>query len=413
MTLKDNELDLALLQLKELAALYGKNSGAVRAAQTFNLKRRAFKKSSKLFLRRLFKKPAPKPQDRLKILVHVRGGIGDVCMSRLFVKRLREKFSYAQIYFCYDDKTTTDTVFSDGLINGYVNRKYDPREYDLVISGCHAFNFDYYDLPRLQKLAPQWLADFEKARALQQKLQTVINNTPHLDGLWAKISVQYGSNRIANMGLTAGVPVGQNDRAPIRLDAQKLKEVLQTHGLYGKRYVTIHDGTNTNTDLHGRHATRCWPREHWQAFGKLFKEKFPDILLVQLGGANSAPFDFADICLVGKTSVPQLPYILQGALLHIDGESGMVHLANLTDTRSIVLFGPSPLPYLAYARNINLRAENCRDCMCIYTDWMSRCPLFEKNECLWAIKPQTVFEKAEAFLTRGDTPPKEPAPTGK
>lgn len=398
MTLKDNELDLALLQIKELAALYGKDSAVVRAAQTFNAKRRAYKKSSKLFFRRLFKKPAPKPQDRLKILVHVRGGIGDVCMSRLFMARLREKFPAALIYFCYDNQVTVDTVFSDGLIDAYASRKYDPREYDLVIAGCHAFNFDHYDLPRLKKFAPQWTADFEKARALQQKLQTVINNTPHLDGLWAQISVAYGSSRVENMGLTAGIPVGQNDRAPIRLDAKKLQGILQKYGLADKKYVTIHDGTNTNTDLHGRHATRCWPRAHWEEFGRLFKARWPDILLVQLGGSNSAPFDFADICLVGKTSVPDLPYILQGASLHVDGESGMVHLANLTDTRSVVLFGPSPLEYLAYARNANLRAGNCRDCMCIYSDWMSRCPLFDKNECLWAIEPARVMAETEKML---------------
>lgn len=398
MTLKDNELDLALLQIKELAALYGKDSSVVRAAQTFNRKRKAFKKSSKLFFRRLFKRPAPKPEDRLKLLVHVRGGIGDVAMTRMFVARLREKFPSALIYFCYDNQTTVDTIFPDGLIDGYVSRKYDPREYDLVIAGCHAFNFDHYDLPRLQKFAPQWMNDFEKARALQQKLQTVINNTPHVDGLWAKISVAYGSSRVANMGLTAGIPVGQNDRAPIKPDPKKLKNILDQFGLCGKKYVTIHDGTNTNTDLHGRQATRCWPRAHWAAFGRLFKQTFPDILLVQLGGGNSAPFEFADVCLVGKTAVPQLPYILQGALLHVDGESGMTQLANLTDTRAVVLFGPTPVEYFGYARNANLRAGDCRDCMCIYKDWMSRCALFEKNECLWAVTPELVMEQTQKIL---------------
>ena len=40
MNLKDNQLDLALLQLNELAALYGKNSAVVRAAQAFDRKTR-------------------------------------------------------------------------------------------------------------------------------------------------------------------------------------------------------------------------------------------------------------------------------------------------------------------------------------------------------------------------------------
>ena len=403
MSLKETQLDLALLQINELAGLYGKDSPSVRLVQTFHQKRRALKKQTRLFFRRLFKKPAAKPKDKLKVLVHVRGGIGDVCMARLFVCRLREKFPTALIYFCFDNQSTVEMVFSDGIIDGFVSRKYDPLEYDLVIAGCHAFNFDYYDLPRLQQLAPGWMNDFKAALALQQKIKVILNNTPHLDGLWAQISVQYGSSRVANMGWTAGIAVGQNDRAPIALPTDKMQAILQRHHLCDGPYITIHDGTNTNTDLHGRHATRCWPRAHWEKFALLFKKRFPHIRIVQLGAGNSVPFDFADICLVGKTTVAELPYILQSARLHIDGESGMAHLANLTDVQSIVLFGPSPMPYLAYARNVNLRAGDCRDCMCIFEDWMSRCPLFANNNCLIAIRPERVMAEAERILTEEKT----------
>ncbi len=392
------QFELALLQLHELAALYGKNSRVVCAAQKFNLQRRKCKKQIKLFFRRLFKTPTPKPADRLKLLLHVRGGIGDVCMARLFVVRLREKFPQAQIYFCYDHKKVVDMVFSDGYIDGFVSRKYDPREYDLVISGCHAFCFDHTDVARLQQFAPAWREDFEQARALQQKLEVVLQNTPHLDGAWAKISVAYGSSRVANMGLTAGIAVGQNDRAPIKLSTDKLNSTLQCLGLAGQKYITIHDGTNTNTDLQGRAATRCWPRTHWATFGQLFKQKFPDIKIVQLGGSNSAPFDFADVGLVGKTDVADLPYILEGALLHVDSESGMTQLANLTSTRAVVLFGPTPVAYFGYARNINLQAGPCKECMNILPDWMSRCALYDTNRCLQAITPEMVIQAVEKVL---------------
>ena len=398
MPISNQEFDLALLQLEELAALYSKDSAVVRMAQKFNLKRRALKKNWRLWCHRLFTKSTPKPTDRLKILVHVRGGIGDVCMTRMFIVHLREKFPTALIYFCYDHKSVVDMVFSDGYVDGFVPCKYDPREYDLVIAGCHAFHFDYVDRARLEKLAPHWMPEFEKTCALQKKLEIVTHNTPHLDGAWANISVAYGSARVANTGLTTGIPVGQNDRAPLKLSAEKLQETLQRLGLADLKYITIHDGTNTNTDLHGRAATRCWPKEYWQQFGRLFKHQFPSVQIVQLGSSNSIPFDFADVCLIGKTQIADLPYVLQGAQLHIDGESGMVHLANLTDTRSVVLFGPSPLEYLAYSRNSNLRAGTCKNCMCIYPDWMSRCPLFGTNQCLHAITPQMVMSAVEKVL---------------
>ncbi len=394
------EFELSLLQLQELANLYSKDSAVVRLAQRFNLARKKLKKQTKLFFRRLCKPAAAKPDNCLKILLHVRGGIGDVCMARLFVVRLRAQFQTAQIYFCYDNQATVDMVFSDGYIDGYVDRHYDPREYDLVISGCHAFNFDHADLPRLQRLAPDWMPAFKEAQALQQKLQIVTQNTPHLDGLWAKISVAHGFSRVANQGLTAGISVGQNDRAPIKLDPAKMKDTLAKFNLAGQKYITIHDGTNNNTDLHGRAATRCWPRAHWEQFARLFKAKFPEIKIVQLGGSNSAPFDFADISLVGKSQLADLPYILEGAQLHVDSESGMTQLANLTSTRAVVMFGPTPVEYFGYARNVNLQAGSCHTCMNIVTDWMSRCPLFDTNRCLQAISPERVVAEAEKLLAQ-------------
>ena len=398
MAISKEEFELALLQLEQLAALYGKDSALVRGAQKLNTSRKALKNQAKLFFRRIGKKSTPKPGRTLKILVHVRGGIGDVCMTRLFVVRLREKFPKAKIYFCYDHKNVVDMVFSDGYIDGFVPCNYDPQEYDLVISGCHAFHFDYADKLRLQQLAPEWMPCFEKAWALQQKLEVVTRNTPHLDGAWAKISVAYGSSRVANMGLTTGVAVGQDDRAPIKLDAQKLQSTLAKLGLAGQKYITIHDGTNTNTDLHGRAATRCWPRAHWEQFGRLFKQKFPDIKIVQLGASNSVPFDFVDVCLVGKTKITDLPYVLEGAQLHIDSESGMTQLANLTDTQAIVLFGPTPVKYFGYARNVNLQAGPCKECMNITADWMSKCPLFNTNKCLHAITPEMVLISVQKVL---------------
>ncbi len=398
MAMTEPEFQLALCQLEELANLYSKKSALVRVAQKLHQQRKAWKQKFKLFCYRLTHKPVQKPASQLKILIHVRGGIGDVCMTRLFVAQLHELLPTAQLYFCYDHQAAVDMVFSDGLINGYVAQPYDPRDYDLVIAGCHAFHFDHMDKARLQQLAPEWVPALGKAQKLQEKLAIITNNTPHLDGLWAQISMEYGSARIPNMGLTAGVSVGQNDRVPLEINLDKLAQTLTSFGLSNKKYITIHDGTNTNTDLHGRAATRCWPRAHWEQFGRLFKQQFPDIQIVQLGASNSVPFDFADVCLVGKTQVADLPYILEGALLHVDGESGMTQLANLTSTRAVVMFGPTPVKYFGYERNINLRAGKCRECMCIVPDWMSKCALFETNRCMHAITPQKVLEAVKQAL---------------
>ena len=104
---------------------------------------------------------------------------------------------------------------------------------------------------------------------------------------------------------------------------------------------------------------------------------------------------------MGKTPVADLPYVLAGALLHVDGESGMVHIAQLTPTNSIVLFGPTRAAYFGYARNTNIEAPFCGGCMNITKNWMTQCVLGYPpgKQCLASITPQTVFEAVQARLS--------------
>ena len=292
-------------------------------------------------------------------------------------------------------------VFSDGLIDGFVSTKYLPENFDLVISGCHFLMFDYYNRERLEKLAPQFMPAFEQGLAVQACFKPFATYTPYLDGQLAAITVENGGSRVANQGWFTGLDIHQNDESPLALFPEKSTEVLNRLGLSGKKYITIHDGINTNTDTSHGHPTRCWPETHWREFAKLFKTAYSDVSIVQLGGAKSHIFDFVDISLVGKTPVADLPYVLAGALLHVDGESGMVHIAHLTPTNSIVLFGPTRAAYFGYARNTNIEAPFCGGCMNITKNWMTQCVLGYPpgKQCLASITPQTVFEAVQARLS--------------
>ena len=100
---------LAGLRAGALVEAAAQDSALVRGAMKFNL----WRKSTKLRLKRLFKKATP-PTGDLKVLVHIKGGIGDVCMTRVLIKKLREVVPNARIYFAYDHKNIVDMVFSDG-----------------------------------------------------------------------------------------------------------------------------------------------------------------------------------------------------------------------------------------------------------------------------------------------------------
>lgn len=395
-----NELRLAALQAEQLINLPSKDSRVVACAAAFNRRRKNLKKRLKLGLRRLLRR-SPVKTDVLRVLVHIRGGIGDVAMARIFVQKLRAALPQAEIYFCYDSQTVVNVIFQDGgLINGFQNRNYIPEDYDLVIAGCHVLMYDYYDEARIRQLAPDFIPILQKGLEMQKIFKIFADNTPHLDGYLADITVAFGSARIPNMGLSTGLAVGQNDRVPLQLKPEGFA-VLDRLGLSGKKYITMHDGINTNTDTSSGYPTRCWPETNWRDFARLFKQHFPEILIVQLGGSKSRVFDFADVSLVGKTSVADLPYILEKAALHVDGESGMVQLANLTTaTRSVVAFGPTPVKYFGYARNINVVSEKCTNCMCIVKNWMTHCALnYPLNaNCLATVSARTMFEKAAAAL---------------
>ena len=383
---------LAGLRAGALVEAAAQDSSLERGAMKFNL----WRKRTKLRLKRLFKKATP-PTGDLQVLVHIKGGIGDVCMTRVLIKKLREVVPNARIYFAYDHKNIVDMVFSDGLIDEFCSNKYIPESFDLVISGCHLLMYDFINEGRIKKLAPHLWPFIEKGLDVQRCFKPFATYTPYLDGQLAEIAIAHGGSRITNLGWFTGLEVHQNDPAPLALDETMTKRTLDRLGLTKDTYITIHDGINPHTDPTHSDRTRNWPRSYWEQLVKLLKQQFAHIKIVQLGGNTSEPFDFVDLSLVGKTAIADLPHVLKGARLHLDGESGMVHLANLTQTPCVVLFGPSKAAYLGYSRNTNIEAPFCGGCMNITKHWMTHCMLGypPEKQCLASITPQVVFDAVQ------------------
>jgi SAM-dependent methyltransferase len=147
------------------------------------------------------------------------------------------------------------------------------------------------------------------------------------------------------------------------------------------------------------HTPRIWPREHWREFSRLLKQRHPAILLVQVGGTHSWCLEGPDLCLLGKTSMTESTVILKHALLHVDGDSGLVHLRRQLGGKSVVLFGPTPESYVGYQQNTNIVAEKCGDCMWLTDDWNTRCIRdMDTPECMQSIRPQTVLRAVEEIL---------------
>jgi ADP-heptose:LPS heptosyltransferase len=95
--------------------------------------------------------------------------------------------------------------------------------------------------------------------------------------------------------------------------------------------------------------------------------------------------------LIGKTTMPEVAAIIASAELHLDNESGLVHMAACLGTRSCVLFGPTDADYFGYPQNINIRPGCCGGCWWTTDSWMDQCPRgFATAPCMDSIAPEDV-----------------------
>lgn len=394
-----NKLKIAAIQAQELINMRAKKSKLIAFAFAFDNYRKKIKENVITEIKTFFK-PHRVSADKLNVLLDISGGIGDVAISRILVKKLKEALPDADIYFCYDHKEVFDTVFMDGkYVKGFVAKRYKKSCFDLVIAGCHTLTFKYYNKARIAQLSPSFIPIFDKALEMQSIIDVFTLNSPFLDGYGARAIVNYGSSRVANMGLCTGLDIDRNEKALIDLPQDYSSSVLKRFGL-NTPYITVHNGVNTNTAVGGGYLTRAWPLSLWTDFAAMFKKAFPDIKIVHIGTKDAQKFDFSDISLLGKTSIQETLYILKNSALHIDGDSGMVHLSNLLDTKCLVLYGPSEADYLSYAHNINISAPFCGGCMNVVPDWAVRCSLSypQAKSCMSSIKAGDVFLKAKEFL---------------
>ena len=119
----------------------------------------------------------------------------------------------------------------------------------------------------------------------------------------------------------------------------------------------------------------------------------PDVKIVQVGSKTSVPIAGVDVNLVEATTLPQAAALLRDALLHVDIEGGLVHVAASVGTRSLVLFGPTSLGYFGYPDNVNLFSGFCGNCWGVTERWMEICPRgYGSPRCLEKLDPARVLE---------------------
>ncbi len=97
------------------------------------------------------------------------------------------------------------------------------------------------------------------------------------------------------------------------------------------------------------------------------------------------------INFAGKTSLREACILLDGSPCLVTNDSGPAHLAALTDTRVITLFGPeAPTLFSSLAKRATsmFLQLGCSPCGSIYNGKRSIC---RDNQCLKQITPEMVY----------------------
>jgi len=333
----------------------------------------------------------------MRIAFEIKGGLEDSLIALAWIKEFY-KNSPDKLHidiFCIEQQVMS------ALAQPFIRHIYPNNLFSGVTGYDAKFSIEHFVLVKeySQKTfhSPYLSGVIEKLNAFADRYAKYSNHAPLYNGAWVNFCILRGWNKWDALGASKAFPFSRADYlAPAWPD--HVFNVLRQYDLEKKAFITLHAGGDEHLHPHGVEG-KIWPPDCWAQFCRLCKRAYPDIPLVQLGSHSAFVIQDTDICLAGKISLHETAVILKQAMLHIDGESGLVHLRRQLRGQSIVLFGPTPEAYYGYPHNRNIISPVCGNCMWTTNDWNTNCPReLPEPECLRAISPKKVLREMESAL---------------
>lgn len=336
-------------------------------------------------------------QSKAVLAIRVAGGVGDLLVIARFIRDLQaEAGPFIFDIFCVHPKIA-QWIFSN--VPGFENSEFDTvmhigklrAFYDAELHISQTVTVAYKDKKETPLNRYPLSKIFQAVARASQELHLYIANQPFLDNSLGRVAVYSNASRRNFLHHMASIHYG-DDLFPIPSNTG----ALDRFALQGKRWVTVHNGFDTNFIVSGRQATKCYP--HFDSVLAIIKQARPDLIIIQIGASNSTKLRHADVDMISQTTLQEVTAVLQGSMLHLDNESGLVHLSACLGTQSIVVFGPTPSDYFAYPNNTSINPTFCGGCWWINELWMDHCSRnLPSAECMTTIKPEYI---AQAFLER-------------
>lgn len=341
-------------------------------------------------------KREPFDKDLILIAFYPTGGFGDYIISSKLLDELLLSVP------CRIDVYCENMVFGQAIYGtrpGVQILPYDCLHgnrmiYDLLLRVEHFVHILSWNAHHASKVCPEFV---DKIRALGRSMNRI---RPEIEQQWFREGMHFrrcqflGVNRWTELRHGSVFQIA-DQYTYVDLKPEYLERISELK-LADEQYITV----NRGADSMGRSTmqTKVWPQEYYNEFVALFKVKYPNIKVIQLGTANNAKIKGVDKYVLGE-SMEVTKWVLRGSRLHIDCEGGLVHLATQMATKCIVLFGPTPSHMYAYPTNINLVSDKCSNCMGTHPDWAFACYKGLRDpECMYSLMPAYVMQHADAYL---------------
>lgn len=336
----------------------------------------------------------------LKIgLEFMNGGIGDYVILLKFYQELVKLAPESEIdllsYFSFISKSIVESIMyrqkNIRNIKSGLLMKDEYSQYDVVIHLDFEPRLLWMDYTKVIKFSLQLAKKMEQLYEYQKKenVDFIVDNTRRIIMDKSKMC---GWNRYTVMGVNHTFEISdQYSRLYINNEFESEYKNLKLN----IPYITFNYGANNKCE--NKHQTKEWPFQYHAKLNKMLKERFPDIEIIQVGGNYVEKVPGADRYILGM-HLDVVKQILKNAILHFDSEGGLVHLATQLGTKCFVVFGPTPVWFFGYDRNVNIEPKSCGECMGLTKEWQTKCYLYDKPECMYSILPEYVFQLLESYL---------------
>ena len=344
---------------------------------------------------------AYKNKEQISVAIFLAGGLGDCIIAKKFITALAEKIAGKFSMDLYGDIHNLECIKSffadcDFVANIFMGRNlyYAKRgEYDLALRVLTFVNIDVFNRERTVTFDSMFAETVDKLQAAIKHYELsgekLLESGIHFNRL------RYTHKNCYTFFAYGGVLdiTDRNVKIPLDENAVSAYNALNLPA----EYITINYGWGNN--IHGEYKppNKVWPFEYYETLINLVKKSFPHIHVVQTGMQHSPKLPNADSYVFNK-NIDVLEYVLKNSWLHIDCESGLVHLATQLGTKCAVMFGPTDVETFGYDENINIAATVCGGCRALFEDFSLCLHENEDKMCMYSITPEIVFERITRYL---------------